>query len=371
MFTSAGNSKRLVAVLVSVMMALPVPSWGSSVDVSGGDTTEGIPVILQPIQTPDGRSAYLAIAPIPVELESEFVTTAAKTDAKNMVLVVSGPDDPAFKAAQKSGKLQQIKTFFSSQAVEDAPLSQAPQLSRGIKGKFLSAVNKVTGFHKNKQKQFALGMSVYVGGVYGAFTFIESSSIASGLAVFGAVMSWVGFQTAFTHSWEKVLEKGGQAFVDVFSAAAGLIGKELSADVKRVVSAAGSFSIPWAANTALLSWVFANSGTTESLLATVLYAFAISYDIYDKNISNLIHRGKLGGQWLTRFVAIRAFIGTLFEVASFSEVPYIQATLTTVTAAGLLWLAMGSKFEDKVIGRIDRFKKDCQAMLQKPAGDGL
>lgn len=370
MFTSAKNSKRLVAVLVSVMMALPVPSWGSSVEVSGGDTKDGIPVILQPIQTPDGRSAYLAIAPIPAELENEFIATAAKTDAQNMVLVASGSEDPAFKAAVKSGKLQQIKAFFAGQ-VEDAPLAQAPQLSRGIKGKFLSAVNKVTGFLKNKQKQFALGMSVYVGGVYGAFTFIESSSVASGLAVFGAVMSWVGFQTAFTHSWEKVLEKGGQAFVDVFSAAARLIGKELSADFKRVVAAAGSFSVPWAANTALLSWVFANSGTTESLLETVLYAFAISYDIYDKNISNLIQRGKLGGQWLARFVAIRVFIGTLFEVASFSHVPYIQATLTALTSAGLLWLAMGSQFEDKVIGRIARFKKDCQALLQTPAGDGL
>ena len=69
------------------MMAFPAPSWGSSSDVtSGGDTTDGIPVILQPIQTKDGRAAYLAIAPIPVEQEAQFISAAAKHDPNHTII---------------------------------------------------------------------------------------------------------------------------------------------------------------------------------------------------------------------------------------------------------------------------------------------
>ncbi len=385
MFTLSLSARRLAAVLVSAMMAFPAPSWGSNSDSSGGDTTDGIPVILLPVQTPDGRAAYLAIAPIPVEQEAQFITAAAKHDPEHTVLAVNGPQDSALKAALASGYLPKLHVFNAS-SVESSPLANSPELSKSIRGKFSSVINKMTDFLRDKQKQFALAETLYVGGFFGSFTFIESSSVSAGLGVFGAVMAWAGFQTAFTHQWEHLMEKGGDAIVGVFSWAAGLIGQELSPTTKRLFAASGSFYVAWVANTAMVSWIFANAGVFESLLAAALYGYAAAYDIYDKNIANRVNRGLLAPKWLTRFVGMRVFLGTIFEVMSFSHVPYMQLALTTLTTAGLLWLALGSDFEDKVIngahsttirvlesarGVASQIKTGCEALLKrKPKGEG-
>jgi hypothetical protein len=157
--------------------------------------------------------------------------------------------------------------------------------------------------------------------------------------------------------------------VKVFEAAAGLFGRELSSLSKKLLETSGNFYVAWAANVAMLSWVFFTSGSFESLLSTVLFAYAAAHDIYDKNIANRIERGLMAPGMLARFVALRILLGTVFEVMSFLHMPYMQLMLTSITTGGLLWLALGTDFEDRVVSRATRIKiavkRGCENLLSK------
>ncbi len=346
--------KTVLAILVSATMAIPGSLFlsSSAFAIEGsGDAKDGIPVVLQSVQTADGRTAYIAVAPVPQNQESQVVDSLAANDPRHFLLAVANPDDPALKTAFATGNLEWIKTFFVANP-ENSPILKVSRIARSVKEKIVARFNAVGEFAKREKT--GLMMATYIAGITGGFVYYQSSSVAAGAGVFAGIFMWNAFQAACTEKWDRVLERSGQLAVQT----AGLVGSQMSEAQKRIWSTGGSFLVSWTINSALISFIFSQAGHSNGLLNSIAYGYSVAYDINDKNVANGVARGSWGFRVFKNWIVARILLGSIFEIMSFVHVPYVQLGLTGLTTAGLLWLVLGRDTEGRVAkaARKSRFK---------------
>lgn len=356
--------KSLMAMLVSATMAFPSSLWADKLESQRAAkaaeqqrmATDGIPFLLEPLKLKNGQTVYLTMAAVPMAVESTVVTTLAKNNPERSVLVINGPDDPAFKAAAATGYLPWMNTFVADR-IDQAPLTYTNQLAPTIKAGLLNRIKSISAFAS--EKRFALMTAIVVGGMMGNFTLYTSSSVSAGLKVFAVAFLWAAFQNVMKDKWEWALEHGGIVTKNIVLGAAATIGRALKfskTDVKKETAqsleAFGSFLVPLAANLAMVSFVFSVAGSYDNFWVTLLAAFTVSYDILDKKLKSFVDRGWMSAAIMAGWIGLRSLAGPIFDVLSFMHVPNVELGLGLLTLTGLLWAAIGTDFDAKVGNKI-------------------
>jgi len=333
------------------MMALPAPLWakddGRYDHLSKPGATEGVPVILQQVNI-DGQAAWLAIAPVPEAQEQELVSNLAKHHPETTVLQIAGADDPALKAAAKTGYLKHIKTFVMG-SVEQSPMFTAGNLPARVKQKLRERLQKITDFSKSETAS-GLMYSLIYSGVQGFFTAYASSSVSSGMAVMSMFFLWNAMVLTKPEYWGRILQAGGNGALTVAGKVAELFGVELSDRDKRIYEVVGKFAMSWAVTTAqgaaVKSWSgdFAGlqgwHGVAEGFADSSISGVQNNYNIWDAIVLGKFAEGKWSKSGVQRYFKIQMVLGAILEALAFRQVPYVGLFLGTVTALGLGYLAL-------------------------------
>jgi hypothetical protein len=347
--------QTVTALLVSATMAIPAPLWAkdNGPEEDQASTTDGVPVILQPVQLSDGKSGYLAIVPYPEEQESAVIASLAKSNPQNLILGVSGPDDPALKTALESGHLPWINSFIVGSADQSQLLAKAPKsLGERLKAK----VKAITDLCKRERT--GIITSLIVSGILSSYVMVESSSVSAGVKAMGALFSWIAFQSVASGKWEAYLEKGGELMTKLMTWA---IGRDVTRSELQFTETAGKFHATWLANSAVASFVFWSAGTSaglnfDGILQGFWYGFLGSTDILDAAVGEKIKQGRLPASFFKKFVIARIIAAACFEVASYLHVDHVQFGLASITTAATLYLALSHRLDPKVVERAQAMK---------------
>src|SRR4051812_12824356 len=151
---AANAFRKLSAIILSAMMALgTTPLWaGESQPAMGrGDTTEGVPVLFQAIPQPNGSIAYFVAAPVAAADEVQSVTELARqASPQTFTLSIAGPQDPALKAAAKTGRLKDIDPYALSDK-KSVPILQSERLTPPLRKKIPAKIGTINKFCRHKK----------------------------------------------------------------------------------------------------------------------------------------------------------------------------------------------------------------------------
>jgi hypothetical protein len=331
-------------------MAWPAPLWASGAaraDADGGaisaGATEGASVFVEAVNV-GGKPAYLTVAAVPEKDEQVLVKELARRDAKNknFYLAVSGPDDPALKAALDSGYLPWINTFHIVPA-ERAPLLNSDHVSPSLKSRILDKVKKISDFAREKKR--GLFMALTYGSAVSGFTLYESSSIEAGLGVLIPLTLWMSFVVSFPMHWDKMLEKGGKLHAKIVRTVLHWFGRELGPVDKHLLMVAGKFNTSWAVSAASVAYVFWQAGTLDSLMQALWFGFINNYNIWDATMFRKIKDKTFSPSVAETYFTLQFFAGTVAEVAAYLHTPHMEFMLGSITATGLVYLGAGQALE--------------------------
>ena len=352
--------KSALAIGLSVMMALPPQLWAQDrvPTPQAVDTTDGVPVVLEQVESADGSVAgWIAVAPVPAEEESQLIEALAP-QAERTVLAVSGEQDPVVQAAKKTGRWQHFKAFVLDK-VSNAPIfnsEKAPAPS--IKKRVLDRINQVSEFAR--RERFGLMWAFFNASAISGITVYASSSVPAGLAVLPVLLTWNSVLMT-TKAWDHMLEKSGDVVLGIARTAMGLFGQEVAKTESHVANVIGRFHLSLAANTMIGAYVVFQSGHLDSVWQAMWYGFLINYNVWD---ASFLQRLKEEG-FRKRYYTFQFLIGTVFEAGSYLNVPYTQMTLFSATTGGLLFLAFGHRMESVARSAYQELKLWAEAKADK------
>ena len=345
--------KTAWSVLISAMMALPAPAMAREESTSAAPAvTEDSPVLVQTFDI-DGQQATAFIGTVTADREAAFVSDLVRNRPENTILLASGPDDPALKAAAKTGWLKSLKTFIVGQP-EDAPMVNPS-------AEDVAAVSSFRGFLLQKLRSITraaksdTAVGIYFGltyaGIQGGFTTYASSSVSSGAVVFAMYALWNTFILTKEKHWGRVLDRGGEAAIKVGGKIASLVGTEMSERDKRIYEVVGKFATSWAVGATQSGVVKGLSGDFQELqgLAGLAEGFLDAaksgvqgnYNIWDAAVlKNNAENGYFTEKRTKWYFRAQMVIGAILESMAFRGVPYTGLFLTTVVGAGAVYLAL-------------------------------
>ena len=360
--------KTVTTILVSATMAIPAPSWAKSSEE--GSVKDDVPVILQPVQLPDGQTGYFVVVPYPEEQESLVLESLAKSHPKNLILGVSGPDDPALQTALAGHNTAWVNSFVVANASE-AQILNTNNIPKTLREKLkskIAAINELC-----KRERTGLITAVIVSSILSGYIMVESASVSAGMKAFVALVGWVGFQAAFSEKWGAYLEKGGEIMTKLITSA---VGRDVrNSELGHASEAFGKLHATWVANSAVVWWVFANAGTLhgwslESAITVAFYGFMGSTDILDAVVEEKVSQGKLAIRAFKRFIIARIITSTMIEVANYAHVPHLSELLTVTTVAGALYLAFSLAVDhgfSKTVDQVKNLPLKTRALAQRLA----
>ena len=340
--------KTVLTLVLSTTMALPTASFARNDSIVQPGVTEDVPVFAQELDI-NGQLAMIFAMPIDADKEAQLVNDLAKSRPENSVLMVSGPTDPAVKAASKSGYWKHLKTFMVA-SPEQTPIAEQLELNFGLKDKFLRKLKSVTNATKS-DTAVGLYFGLVYAGIQGGFTGYASSSVDAGLAVFSMFAMWNSFVLTKPQYWGKALDAGGRGAVAIGERVANLVGVEMSERDKRLFEVVGKFAVSWGVSAAQAGFVKQWSGDFEGLSGWtgIAEGFADAsmsgvqnnYNIWDAAV---LKNNAEGGfftekrtKWYFRWQMVA---GSILESLAFRGVPYVGLFLTAVTASGAVYLAL-------------------------------
>jgi hypothetical protein len=340
--------KTVLSVLLSATMALPMPAIAKNEAEARPGVTEDVPVIAEEVIV-GGQRAMMLVAPVDQAHEERFVSELAKNRPDDTILMVAGSEDPALKAAARTGFLKRIKTFILGKA-EQAPLVTESQAPRPLKQKLADKIKNLSAAAKS-DTAVGLYFAFAYSAIQGGFTAYASSSVDAGLAVFSMFSLWNAFVLTKPTYWGKVLDVGGRAAVSLGEKIAGLCGVEMSETDKRIYEVVGKFAMSWTVTSLQGAYVKEWAGDFQGLHGWRGFAegFADSsvsgvqnnYNIWDAAV---LKNNASGGyftehrtKWYFRWQMV---VGAVMESLAFRGVPYVGLFLTAVTGAGAVYLAL-------------------------------
>ncbi|MGZ3721438.1 MAG: hypothetical protein ACXVA9_00825 [Bdellovibrionales bacterium] len=346
--------KTVIAMLVTATMAIPAPLWASEnvPEEVQADVTDGVPVILQPVQLQDGRTGYIAVVPYPEEQEAQIVAGLAQSHPEHLILGVSGPDDPAIKIALESGHVPWINSFIVAD-VDQAPIVKKAPTS--IKQKLKDKINAITDLCKRERT--GLVMALFVSGVMTGYI-VETTSVSAGMKAFVALFAWSAWQAMASNQWDLYLEKGGEVMTKLLTSS---VSRDVTTLEKQMSETAGKFHASHLANTAVAAWVLGMSGASygwnmDGLFQAAWYGFLGSTDILDAAASAKVREGRASQGFYKKFVLWRIFAAACFEVAGYSHVPHVQWVLAGTTGLTAMYLALSHRLDPQIIESLEKFK---------------
>jgi hypothetical protein len=343
--------KSALAIGLSVMMALPPQLWAQDrvPAPQAADTTEGVPVVLEQVESADGSVAgWIAVAPVPEEDESRLIEALAP-QAERTVLAVSGEQDPVVQAARKTGRWRAFKTYVLDK-VSNAPIfssEKAPAPS--IKDRIINRIHKVSEYAQ--RERFGLLWAFFNASAISGITVYASSSVPAGLAVLPVLLTWNSVLMT-TNVWDRMLEKSGDKILGIAQTAMSLFGQKIDKVESHVANVIGRFHLSLAANTLIGSYVLFQSGHLDSIWQAMWYGFLINYNVWD---ASFLKRLKEEG-FRKRYYTFQFLLGTVFEAGSYLNISYTQMTLFSATTGGLLFLAFGHHIESTMRSMFQGFK---------------
>lgn len=343
-------------LVLSATMALPPQAYaaGSSQSPGRPATTEGVPVVLQPIVDGNGREALLAIAPVPQNEEAGVVTRLANSHPDNTILMVSGQNDPALKAAAKTGFLKRIKTFIAS-SVGAAPIFSLGTLSAKTEEKLRA---KIEAMRPSKSDTSGIMLSLIYGGTIGVSTFYASGSVEAGLAITTMYFLWNSLLMFRPEFYNKAVDFGGNTGIATGRLVASLFGRELSEREKHLYEVLGRFAVAWSINFVQASAVKYASGDFSDLVGvggffegmadTANSANQNSYNVWDLVALRLYSEGRWTEKQVQRYFKFQMVVGGVAESLAYRGVPYVGLFLGTLTATGLVYVALTPQKQAKL-----------------------
>ncbi len=350
--------KTVLTLVLSATMALPTTSVARNDSIVQPGVTEDVPVFAQELEI-NGQWAMVFAMPIDADKEHELVTSLAKSRPENSVLMVSGPADPALKAAASSGYWRYLKTYLVGQP-DQAPITQQLEFNFGLKDKLLRKLKAVTSAAKS-DTAVGLYFGLVYAGIQGGFTGYASSSVDAGLAVFSMFALWNSFVLTKPQYWGRALHYGGRGATAIGERVASLVGVELSERDKRLFEVVGKFAVSWGVTVAQAGFVKQWSGDFEGLSGWrgIAEGFADAgmsgvqnnYNIWDAAVLKSNAEGgyftEKRTKWYFRWQMV---VGSVLEALAFRGVPYVGLFLTAVTAGGAVYLALNPE-KQVMLGR--------------------
>lgn len=342
--------KTFISLLLSTLLALPHSAVAQS-SISGTSTNskEIIPVLIQDVVI-NGHKATQMLAPVPAAQEEGVVVAMSKVHPENTILQVTGVDDPAFKAAKKSGFLRSIKTYVVGDSIEQTPLIQVGGLTEKTKTQLKLKFQAIKDFAKSEDGSGLMYVLTYAG-IQGAFTYYASSSVSSGMAVFTMYTLWNCMVVMKSEWWDRILEGSGYASRVFFERIADLLGQEMGEREKRLAELVGKVGVSWAISSVQAGYVkgwagdFEDMGLfdllTEGILESGVSGLQNNYNIWDAVVLDMGREGKITPSQVKKYFKFQLVAGAIAESLAFRHIPGVGAFLAAVTSAGIFYLAVG------------------------------
>jgi hypothetical protein len=344
------------------MMAFPVQLWAEDMessapsvasDAQGNSATEGIPVILEPVELKDGQTGYFVIAPYLESQEAAIVANFATNDPKHLILGVAGLDDPALKAALASGNLAWINSYIVADADQANAVKSAPvSLRQRIKDKIKSITDLA------KREKTGLITALVVSGIVSGYVSIHSSSIPAGILALCALTTWGVFQAVFSHGWESYLDKGGALATKFLTWA---LGRDTKPGEQQFAETVGQFHATWLVNSVIEGSVLGVAGASaglnpEGIMQAAWFGFLASTDLLDAAVAQKIKQGKLPIDFFKRFVVYRMIGAAIFQVAAYLQLSHVQFTVASALTFTLIYMALSRLMDPAIAKRTEALK---------------
>lgn len=363
-------SRKMGALLLSAMMVLEAPvraqGWEATRPQGAAGFHEGkLPAVLfEPITTPDGKTAYLALAQVDQSDESTVVSELVKNQPESTSIVVSGIQDPAYQAAAKVPQTAQANIFFADSLDKNPVLNEpsAPStLREKVKAKF-----KAVADHCKKSKTGLMGAIIYSTAMAGIGTFYFSAGIGAGLQILGGLFVAYALIATRSHDWERLMALPGNLSTKILTMAFG----EPSSSTKHVLKVLGTALATWTVGAIMSSFVFYMSGHLESFWQVAYFALIGNYSVFDSGVIRKAEHGVISEQAKDRYFMWQFLIGTILECMGIAQVPGMQALLGTASMSGLLYMLIGEEKVDGVVvskftAAIRRVQKPMQKIKAK------
>ncbi len=330
-----------------------------------GEASNSAPYIYY-VSDLNGTPITLVASPIRQNQESEVVRTLAKGNLKNTTFFIKNENDPALQSFDNSLERRNANLYYIA-PLENLPLLNESSIDSNQKSKFIDKLKEISTYCKHEKT--GLLWSIFYGSAVGGFTWYSSSSIPAGISVMAAVSMWSMFISTKTHKWERLLSKGASALTGAFEKVSSLFGRKLSSTEKVFYEVSGKFGVSWATSSAAVGFTFWQAGTLESLLQVLWYGFLANYSIWDAAILKKFKNKQVNRNFVSKYFGFQFFLGTLFEVSSYLQVPITQSLLASTTIAGVMYLAFGENVETQIKQRRQRIPQSTPAHLQHTGCD--
>lgn len=335
-------------VILAAMMAMPMPSFAKFGDTESipAVTTDGPPVILEQIVDENGQMAMFMTVPVTAEQEIEIINKMAPLNPEGFNLGVSGPDDPALKAAAKTGFLKRMKAYVVGDE-EQLPIMQGlSNLSVGARERIKSKMRELSIACKNEWKGLVSGIAY--SGIIGTSVWMTSNAVKAGVGIFSVVSAWNAFILLKPKVWGAAISRGGDAGRAVLEWVANKFGHRISDMDIRVYEMLGRFAVTFAVSAAQTALIRAAEGqmafltrgaegALEDLAYITFHGIKNNYSIWDHVVLDKYKEGKISEKGVSRYLTAQYIVGGLLELASYQS-HATNALGQTVSVAGTVAL---------------------------------
>lgn len=351
--------KAALKVILSAMMALPMPSFAKFGDTESvpAVTMDGPPVIVQEVFDQNGQMALFTALPVSPEQELEIIDKMGRLNPDGFHLGVSGPEDPALKAAAKTGYLKRMKAYVVGDEDQLPMMQGLSNLSYGAREKIKSKMRELSVACRKEWK--GLLSAITYSGIIGTSVWLTSNAVKAGVGIFSVVSAWNAFILLKPHAWSAAIARGGDAGRAVLEWVAGKFGHRISDMDIRLYEMLGRFAVTFAVSAVQVALVraaegkmaFLSRGSLEAALEDLAYitfhGIKNNYSIWDHVVLDKYKDGKISEEGVSRYLTAQFVLGGLLELASYqshSQYEWLQnvsvagtVVLIGLTASGVLY----------------------------------
>jgi hypothetical protein len=349
--------KAAVSVVMSAMMAFPVPALAKF----GNDTqepaaTDGPPVILEEVVI-DGQTATFAVVPYTAEQEAELVDKLARVNPDGLHLGVAGDQDPALKAASKTGFLKRIKAYVVGDEDQLPFMRGLAKLSAGSRERLKAKMKALTA--ACKESKVGLVSAISYSGILGTSVWMTSSSVPAGAAILSVISAWNAFILLKPEIWGAMIRKGANVGQKIAEAIGNYYGTEISDVDKRVFELVGKFAVTTAVGAVQVALIRSFEGEMgfmsrgwegafEDLAYITFHAIKNNYSIWDDVVIEKFREGKVSRKGVRNYLATQYIVGGMLELGAYQHSVWSTWVLIGLTFSGVIYQILNLDQREKL-----------------------
>lgn len=346
MWLKCSALKAAVSVVMSAMMALPVPALAKfGNDAQAPAATDGPPVILEEVVI-GGEKATFVVVPYTPEQEAQLVAKLARSNPDGLHLGVSGDQDPALKTVARTGFLKRIKAYVVGNEDQLPLMKGLTKLSFGARERLKSKMKALTSACKDS----AVGLvsAMIYSSILGTSVWMTSSSVPAGVAIFSAISAWNAFILLKPEAWGAMIRKGANVGRKIAEAIGNYYGTEISDVDKRVFELVGKFAVTTAVGTVQVALIRAFEGEMaflsrgwegafEDLAFLTFHAIKNNYSIWDDVVIEKFREGKVSRGGVRNYLATQYVVGGMLELGAYQHSVWSTWALLGLTFSGVIY----------------------------------